>query len=425
MMKEQIRKLMQKGFIHIFGSNVINKIVQFSSSIFLVRLLMKEDYGNYSYAQNVLAIFMLFNGMGILFALLQFGSEAETKEKRNSFFKYSFKIGSRFNILISVLLAAYSFVIFKDNIMASKLLVLMVLMPAFLFTFEYIQIYFRTNLMNKEFSRLSVYNTVAILVMSVSGALSFGVMGVIIGVYIAYFSSILIGFYMLRKDLFFERISEPLTKKVKGEFKNYSTISMYNNVVSQFIYLLDIFIIGLLIKDANIVATYKTATLIPFALNFIPLSIMTFVYPYFAKNRDDHNWIIKRYKKLVSYLFLFNILVTITLLVFAPLIIKILFGEEYLDGVPIFRMLSVGFFFASTFRTPAGNVLVMLRKVKPLFVINIIIGIVNIISSYYMIKYYSMVGAAITNIVIIGLASLFYNIYLISFLRKKQKQELI
>ncbi|MDM5211550.1 oligosaccharide flippase family protein [Peribacillus sp. NJ4] len=423
-MKELINKIIKKGFFHIFGSNVINKIVQFSSSIFLVRLLMKEDFGNYSYAQNILNIFMLFNGMGVLFALLQFGSESRNKEKRNSYFKYSFKIGLRFNILISIVLIIYSLFILKENIMASDLLILMFLMPVFLFVFEYIQIYFRTNLMNIEFSKLSTYNTLAIFILSVCGALLEGVIGVVIGVYIAYFTSMLIGFYLLRKDKFFEKISITLTTTEKKELTNYSIISVSNNVISQITYLIDIFLIGLLIKDPNTVAIYKAATLIPFALNFIPLSIMTFVYPYFAKNRENVKWLIKTYKILVKYLLLINIFITIILLIFAPLIIKLLFGEEYLEGVLVFRLLSIGFFFASTFRIPAGNVLAMVKQVKILFTINIIVGVINIILDFIMIKYYSMIGAAFTTVLIIGISALSYNVVLWRYFTKKKYHSL-
>ncbi|MED3711653.1 oligosaccharide flippase family protein [Peribacillus frigoritolerans] len=419
-MKELINKIIKKGFIHIFGSNVINKIVQFCSSIFLVRLLMKEDFGNYSYAQNILNIFMLFNGMGILFALLQFGSESPNKEKRNSYFKYSFKIGLRFNIFISIVLILYSFFILKENIMASNLLTLMFLMPVFLFVFEYIQIYFRTNLMNIEFSKLSTYNTLAIFILSVFGAVLLGVIGVVIGVYIAYFTSMLIGFYLLKKDKFFEKRSTSLTTTEKKELTNYSIISVSNNVISQITYLIDIFLIGLLIKDPNTVAIYKAATLIPFALNFIPLSIMTFVYPYFAKNRENVKWLIKTYKILVKYLLLINIFITIILITFAPLIIKLLFGEEYLEGVLVFRLLSLGFFFASTFRIPAGNVLAMVKQVKILFTINIIVGVTNIILDFIMIKYYSMIGAAFTTVLIIGISALSYNVVLWRYFSKKK-----
>lgn len=46
-----------------------------------MRLLTQSEFGNYSYAQNILNIFLIFNGLGVLYALLQFGSESDTNSK--------------------------------------------------------------------------------------------------------------------------------------------------------------------------------------------------------------------------------------------------------------------------------------------------------------------------------------------------------
>ena len=79
---------------------------------------------------------------------------------------------------------------------------------------------------------------------------------------------------------------------------------MLNNSISQLVYLADLFIIGILIKDVNMIASYKAATILPFALNFIPISLMTFVYPYFAKNKDDKVWIKEKLLLMQKYLIL-------------------------------------------------------------------------------------------------------------------------
>ena len=57
-LKNLIRKLKTTGFGHLFGSSVINKILTFMSSIILVRLIPKSDYGIYSNADNILGMFI-------------------------------------------------------------------------------------------------------------------------------------------------------------------------------------------------------------------------------------------------------------------------------------------------------------------------------------------------------------------------------
>ena len=41
----QIKQLYSKGFFHIIGSSILNKIMQFCSGIFIVRVLSKEEFG--------------------------------------------------------------------------------------------------------------------------------------------------------------------------------------------------------------------------------------------------------------------------------------------------------------------------------------------------------------------------------------------
>ena len=60
----QIKKLFSTGFFHIFGGNVINKVITFVSGIILVHLLSKPEYGVFTYAWNIYGIVFLFSGMG-------------------------------------------------------------------------------------------------------------------------------------------------------------------------------------------------------------------------------------------------------------------------------------------------------------------------------------------------------------------------
>ncbi|QQN83535.1 oligosaccharide flippase family protein [Bacillus toyonensis] len=411
-MNELIKKVRKKGFFHIFSANVFNKIIQFCSGIFLVRLLTQSEFGNYSYAQNILNIFLIFNGLGVLYALLQFGSESDTNSKRNSYFKFGFKVGISFNVVIVLVMCGYGLFIDFPNNQTRLALFMMLLMPFTMFSFEYVQNYLRTGLHNIEFSRLSTLNTFLIFGFSVIGSILNGVYGVIMGVYIAYLVSIIVGFFFINKKGKLFSQTGKISKNDKKEFLNYSIISMFSNAVSQLVYLIDIFLIGLLIRDTEVLAIYKTATLIPFALNFIPLSIMTFIYPYFAKNREDKEWIRQTYIKIQKALVVFNLIIVIILVLTAPIIVRILFGENYLESVTVFRILCIAYLLGGSFRIPAGNVLAMLRKVKFLFVTNIVVGVINICLDFILIKYFAAIGAAITTLVIILITSIIYNIYL-------------
>lgn len=415
-MNDLIKKVKNKGFFHIFNASFLNKIIQFCSGIFLVRVLTKEDFGVYSYAQNILNMALLVSGLGTIYALMQFGSESTKDSKRNVYFRYGLKIGFTFNFLLMIGIILFSNLFPFEIKEAHHIVLLMCFMPICIYAFELIQTYFRTGLYNVEFSRLSTTNTFFIFVLSILGAIIYGIQGVVMGTYIAYTLSIVVGIFLIRKKNVWSSVSE-LNKDEKVGFLKYSSISMLNNSISQLVYLADLFIIGILIKDINMIASYKAATILPFALNFIPISLMTFVYPYFAKNKDDKVWIKEKLLLMQKYLILFNLFITVVLIAAAPLVIKIIFGEQYLDSVNIFRVLCVSYFVASSFRIPAGNILVMMRKVNYIFYINLATGLLNIGLDIILINQFSVWGAVATTLIIITITSILYNIYLYRILK--------
>ena len=178
-------------------------------------------------------------------------------------------------------------------------------------------------------------------------------------------------------------------------------------------------LIGIVIGTSASVADYKTATTIPFALAFIPQMIITFIYPYFARNKEDKVWIRKQTKKILMYLFVLNLGITILGVVFAPWIITLVFGREYLESVTCFRILMISYFFSGTFRVLLGNVLAMLRKVKINLYFGIIESVANIILDVVLIKLWGSIGAAIATTSIVILSSILSGAYLFWYLSRR------
>lgn len=414
-MKRKIQQLANKGFFHIFGSNIINKVVLFCNSIFLVRLLTKEEFGLFSYAENLIMLFLLFNGLGTTAATLQYGSEAQTEEKRNSYFYFGIKTGSFYSIIICLLILIISnFVPFKES---RTIIRNMCLVPMFLFFFESIQVYFRISLKNKKFSILNSLNTFLLTFFSLLGAYFFNITGIVLFRYLAYIITIITGIYLFSKEFYNIFNSIKLNNFEIRNFLKFSFIAALNNAISQLLYLIDIFLIGNIILNKEIVASYKTATLIPFALNFIPLSIMMFIYPYFAKNNTNIIWIKHNYLKLTQYLFIINFFISLFLILFASQIIQILFGYDYQDAIIPFKILAFGYFIAATFRIPVGNILVMLKQIKFGLYLSLITGIFNIILDIFLIKYYGIVGAAFSTLIVFTFTSILGTLYLVKILK--------
>ena len=97
--RQIIKKLLNTGFFHVFGSNVINKIISFMSSIVLVRILSKTEYGAFTYSWNIYCIIAIFNGMGAESGTLQLASEhSGNEEYARQISDYGTRVGLTFNI---------------------------------------------------------------------------------------------------------------------------------------------------------------------------------------------------------------------------------------------------------------------------------------------------------------------------------------
>ena len=114
-----------------------------------------------------------------------------------------------------------------------------------------------------------------------------------------------------------------------------------------------------------------------------------------------------------------NAAISLMLVLCAPLIIRILFGEQYLDALPAFRILSVSYFFSATFRKTTGNLLVTQRKLHVNFWIGIMEGIINIIGNWILIHLLGAIGAAVTTLIICIVSSGVSVIYFTSYLNKE------
>ncbi|SHI73681.1 oligosaccharide flippase family protein [Clostridium intestinale] len=412
-LNKYIKKLMDKGLFHIFGANIINKIILFFNNAVIVRLVTIQEFSAYSYANNILSIVLLLNGLGVTSGLLQFCSSNIPKGNKASYEKYAYKIGVISNLIITLMILIISVIIKLPVDSSNGLLLLMSGMPVLSFILEYVMIKFRTNLQNDKFSYINTINTVLIFLSTIIGGLIGDIDTIIMLRYVSTIIPIIVAYLWLKKDINQITRAKVLLKSTKSEFMKFSITSLTNNALSQILYLFDIFLIGILITDNTSVGIYRTATLIPFTLNFIPLSIATFIYPYFVVNSNNKRWLIKNTKRLISIMALFNIIISLVLVIFAPLIIRLLFGQQYIEAVPSFRLLSIGYFIAGTFRIPVGNILTMLKKIKYLLFVTISTGIVNIVLDYILISRIGYNGAAVTVVIVYTLSSLMTFPYLV------------
>lgn len=417
-LKDQASKLLKSGFIYIFGSSVINKAIGFLSTIILLRVISKSDYGIFTYAWNIFSIVLLFSGLGFESGSMQVLSENKNDpDIFESVYQYSVKFGMKFNVIL-VLAVLFITLFISLPIAGSKnVLGILCILPEFMFVFGIQSTYLRCKLKNKKYAVLSVINTSSLMILTVIGAYLFNVYGIAFSYYSAYSLAVFVGYFILKIPLP-KKNAKNINSEQKRELIKISVISMLNNSLSHLLYLTDVFVIGLVMTSEVDVAVYKTATQIPTALTFIPLSIIIFAYPYFASNRANKNWCLEKFKQILAILGLFNLVISIFLIIFAEPIIKLVFGLRYLDAVTPFRILSASYFVQGTFRIIAGNLLVTQRRLIFNTMEGVISGLINIIADYILILNYGINGAAIATVIVMAVSGILNTGYLIFVLKK-------
>jgi O-antigen/teichoic acid export membrane protein len=414
---ERTNRLLKSGFFHIFGSSVLNKIISFLSSVVLVRILTKSEYGIFTYAWNIYSIVLLFNGLGVDSAILQLCSERSGDEGyAQRVCSYGTRVGIGFNVLLTVVMIGIALFAPLTISGARELLLLLCLLPMIQLLFNLSTSYLRAQKRNQDFALLSTVNTALVFFVSAGGAIAFREKGMAFGYYTAYAISVLLGAFKMRVRLFNKQ--EHLEEQDSKALLSIGAVSMCNNGLSQLLYLLGVFVLGIVVADETVLASYKTATLIPTALNFIPTSLVIYLYPYFAEHRDDGAWCLKRYKQVVLGVGAANAVISLILVLGAPLIIRLLFGEQYLDAVPVFRVLSSNYFLSGTFQVLAGNLLVTQRKLKYNLLVAIISGLVNIAANFLFIQWWGSMGAALATVCVVIIASVMNTCYLVYTFRK-------
>ncbi|MCI9134228.1 MAG: oligosaccharide flippase family protein [Lachnospiraceae bacterium] len=422
--REQVKRIYRTGFFHIFGTNILNKAISFVSTAVLVRILTKTEYGIFTYSWNIYSLVLMFNGLGIPSAILQMCSEHGGKQAYTErICSYGAFVGVRFDLLLTGILVGIALFAPLSIPGSKQMLLFLCLLPMVSFFYELVQMVLRAKKRNQEFARLSLLCTTLIFGVSVGGAVIFREKGMVLGYYVAYGTCMVYARQKLGIRLVGKKaLVRPEEKKSLFPI---AVVSMVNGAISQLLYLLDVFVLGIIVAEEITLAGYKTATLIPSALVFIPMSLVTYLYPYFAEHRNDRNWCLRRYSQVLLGIGLLNACISTGLFFLAKPIIFICYGAKYLDIIPIFRILAINYFFSGTFRILAGNLLVTQRKLKFNLFVAILCGVVNVLADYFFIPWWGAMGAAYATVMVVICSSILnvsYLVYTFWHIDRKKEQ---
>ncbi|RTL02447.1 MAG: hypothetical protein EKK57_02015 [Proteobacteria bacterium] len=404
-MLNKIFQKLKSEFMLVLVANIFSYLIAFSGSVIYVRMLGKIDFGLYTFAFGIVSLFLLVNGFGAASGVLQYVSRAKNDAERLEYLSFAFIAGVSCNAIISILIVAYALLIPLPLANARYVLLGMALFPVGRLYIDIFQAYLRATQQNKLQARFLIINNMLLLIINIIGVACFKLYGLVYFTYLGYALMYLVSLIYFRLPVIDFGVLKEQTIKIK-EFISYSFFSTLSNAFSGLLFVLDTIIISYVVKDAGLLATYKVATIIPFAINFIPNIAVNYFYPQFVQNAHDPNKIRSLARYVSLRMFLFSGVVSLLLIVLAKPLILAIFGTSYHDSILPFQIIAFGYWIIATFRTINGNILAALGKAKLSFYLTSVILVMNILITYFMVKGFSINGAAMAIVIMYTFSSL-------------------
>ncbi len=392
----------------IASSFFVSKIAAFLLTLFMARILSKEDLGWVMYGLNYLGFFIPFVGFGSSHGSLRYAAIENENEEKQKIITYSFSYGLIFNVLLSLIMLVLAFILFGNG--NQLLIVSLFTIRLFgLFLLEQAKAEVRGKHDNKKFGQIEIYSNLLLLVSAVLSAYFFGVKGYVFSLCLSPFVVLLFHRFRISFD---RTLFKNFTEK---NFWKFCITMAFTNQISELIFLLDVFFIGIFL-DNSAVAHYRIYSIIPFNLFFLAALFFQTAYPKLCENHENNSFQLQ---------FLFNfwkLMIPISILIFAvsyfgaSLILK-LFGEDYAQNSMVFLILIGASISVLLLRTPFGYLLASKGKSS----YNLMVASISIITLLVLIKpiiyNFGLEGVAwlsFINLLFIGIfqmVSYFYLVY--------------
>lgn len=409
---QKIKALFRDGFFHILIGNVLIKLVAFLSSIVVVRLVSKQEYAYLGCADNYYQYINLLSGLGLSTALLKFCSPQRNLGENKFYFNLSIRVGVIFQLAASIVLVIGVYCNDIPFPQARGLVAVLILYPVFTLVITTLQNYIRSQLENKLFARMGVIQTIALFAASIPLALLLGTYGVVAARYIAMLVVIYIGYSYMRKAIPGNtQIVKPQTEEIKLFWK-LAISMMLANLFSMIMPINETFLINSYIKDEIVSANYKVAVLIPSQIVFITNSIVVYLFPKIAQMANDLSGAFKKTIKVEGLLLGIIGFVCLVGYFVSPLLIRIVYGVQYLDAISLSKTYWIVYGINAGFRMLPMNVLPAVGSTSFNSTVSVVSCVVHAVVLRFLLERVGIYGAPYSLILVYSLSGILYWLYL-------------
>lgn len=388
---------------YIFSAIILSKALGFLLSIFVIKTISTTEFGLVSYAYNIISFVAPFAGFGIFQSLGRFGPLQESQNKKRQLFMFVLTKGILASIILTGIVIAFSGFLTSSLPESHNHLMLISFLIISLFIFEVVKIYFRIHHINKLFAYLEISHSIILLSLGIILTYLFGGFGYLLSIII---SPLIIAVYIIIRYGMVKAIDKnDYSKDYKKSLWSYGFFTSLGGLTSQLIFSIDILTIGYLIQDPKEIAYYKAASLIPFALLFIPNGVMKTDLVKLTQNFQNKTYLKKYVNNYMKLFTLISIVLAVILTLLSEQLMG-LFGDEYIQASSLIPVFAIGIIGAFVFRGLFGNLLDAIGWAKTSASISISILVIDIILNYILIKNYGIIGAAYSTSFLLWIAGI-------------------
>lgn len=417
----------RRGFLHVFAGSTLVRLVSALSVLLLPNILTKNQYGALSVPDTFIGYVLLFNDFGISNALLRYCAVREDPGERKACFRFGLRFGFLADAMLIVAAAVILFFLnhfglYPIKPLEAKLLAALLLLPVAQFLLDNLTYYFRAVCANKEYGRISLVFTVGYALFPVALALFLNVWGVVPGRYLGYIVALVAGFSMLRAMPSFRGRAVLLRREEKVEMVKYGANQMLSSLFSQIMPIVELTIVNLFVLDSGRRGEFRIASLLPAMLQVLTLSVIVFVFPYFAKHYTDGAWVWQKSKKL--YLALaagMAVLIPLGILL-TPWLVRTFFpAYNSPEAIRVMQVFWAAYGVNAAFKATTGNILAALGEVKFNLIVTFFASVAQGVFCYVLVSRFALDGAAWGLLIAYSAYSLAGMIYLRYYCKKMMR----
>ncbi len=367
----------------------LSMVISLIVNIWLARYLGPTNFGILSYIFAFVGIFSFIAGLGINDILVR--ELVKQPEKKNEL------LGTAFWLLslgggLAFLITTTSALIFEST----SLIKILIILYATIFLWSPVNViayYFQATVQAKKNAQAQIIGVIIVSLFKIFLIMSGkGIIWLVFAFALDYIVGTVIYIYnYFKSDLIFK--DWKFNKGIAKIFFSATFYLMLSAVTGYLLLKIDQVMIKFYLNETQ-VGLYAVAVKLSEIWYFIPGLICGSIFPAIINAKKTHEEIyLNRLKKLYLFLTGTALLITIPIALFAPWIIKLLYGTNYLSSIPILQIYvwsGIGFFLSAGI----NKYLMTENYLKSILFYNLLAVTTNIILNIILIPKIGLTGAA-------------------------------